>query len=191
MPAAVPLPTRLALCRAAAAGASPAELADRFALPRRTVYHLLQRARDNDGQPPHPAYRTGPAPPRVDGQLLAHALDMRRDNPGWGSGFIHTVLSLQHQGLPLPSPATLRRHLRRAGLSAAPPGRRPERPPRAAAPHQRWQVDAADQMRLGNGEPVSWLRAADECSGAVLGTVVFPPGPVQLRPAGAGPRGVP
>jgi hypothetical protein len=37
-------------------------------------------------------------------------------------------------------------------------------------------MDAADQVALQNGRQVSWLRIADECSGAVLQTTVFPPG---------------
>jgi hypothetical protein len=49
-------------------------------------------------------------------------------------------------------------------------------------------MDASEQVRLGNGQRVSWLRLADEHTGAVLGTAVFPPGPMEhgRRPAGAG-----
>jgi len=47
---------------------------------------------------------------------------------------------------------------------------------RAARPHQVWQIDAAEQVGLRSGQRVSWLRVVDECSGAVLRTVVFPQG---------------
>jgi hypothetical protein len=36
-------------------------------------------------------------------------------------------------------------------------------------------VDAAEQVPLRSGRRVCWLRIVDECSGAVLETVVFPP----------------
>ena len=36
-------------------------------------------------------------------------------------------------------------------------------------------MDAVEQLRLANGQQVSWLRWVDEFTGAVLGTVVFPP----------------
>lgn len=74
----------------------------------------------------------------------------------------------------LPDPRTIRRWLEDAGLAPAPAGRKSPYRPRSAAPHERWQVDAADQLRLGNGQLVSWLRLTDECSGAILKTVVFP-----------------
>src|SRR5436305_2098766 len=57
-------------------------------------------------------------------------------------------------------------------------------PPRLAL----WQADAADQLRLGNGQLASWLRLTDECSGAILKTVVFPLG-VQRGAAPGRPRG--
>src|SRR5262249_9100181 len=56
----------------------------------------------------------------------------------------------------------------------------------AQQPHQRWQIDACDQLRLAGGQPFSWLRGADECTGTVLGTVVFPPRAIQPGAAGAG-----
>jgi transposase InsO family protein len=53
-----------------------------------------------------------------------------------------------------------------------------EQPPpertRASQPHQCWQVDACDQVRLANGQEVCWLRFVDEYTGAVLQTVVLP-----------------
>jgi hypothetical protein len=45
---------------------------------------------------------------------------------------------------------------------------------RAAVPHAVWQIDASEYIALATGQRVSWLRVIDECSGAVLQTVVFP-----------------
>jgi hypothetical protein len=73
----------------------------------------------------------------------------------------------------LPDPRTIRRWLQDADLAPAAAGRKSPHRPRSATPHERWQVDAADQMRLGNGQLASWLRCTDECTGAVLKTIVF------------------
>jgi transposase InsO family protein len=75
----------------------------------------------------------------------------------------------------LPSARTLQRWLRAAGLAPAPRGRRPRPAPgRAGRPHAVWQVDAAERVALADGRRVCWLRVADEATGAVLWTEVFP-----------------
>ena len=67
-------------------------------------------------------------------------------------------------------------------------------PPRAWAgePHDTWQMDAKERVRLGDGTLVCWLRLADEASGAVLLTVdTFLPGwkpPYELMPVGVSLR---
>ena len=71
----------------------------------------------------------------------------------------------------------MQRWFHQAGLGPAPKGRRPAlNPPRARQPHDVWQVDAKERILLQSGQRVSWLRIVDECSGAVLWTVVCPPG---------------
>jgi transposase InsO family protein len=69
----------------------------------------------------------------------------------------------------------LQRWLREAGLTP-PPVRRvgalDDR--RASEPHQVWQMDAVEGLRLGDGSGACWLRLTDECSGAILATAVFP-----------------
>lgn len=55
------------------------------------------------------------------------------------------------------------------------PRRAPPRP-RATVPHQIWQLDAKEQVRLADGSRVCWLLATDEASGATLEPEVFPLG---------------
>src|SRR5205809_763037 len=78
------------------------------------------------------------------------------------------------------APRTVRhlpRRSRRAGLTPAPAGRRTATDARRAdCPHQVWQMDAAELVKLRTGLRVCWLRVAYECSGAVLWTAVFPRG---------------
>jgi hypothetical protein len=147
-------------------------LARRFGLPGRTVRHLLARFR-LDGGPRLPRYRGNPGacfPP----DLIEQALGLRRQHPDWGAPFIRVMLLRQRRWQAVPHPRTIQRWLSLCCLAPAPVGRRSQRLPRSPAPHERWQVDASDQLRLANGQLASWLRLTDECSGAILKTVAFP-----------------
>src|SRR5262249_19227296 len=91
-----------------------------------------------------------------------------------------------------PTARTLRRWFARADLAPAPAGRRPgAAAARAAAPHDTWQMDAKEHIKLRTKEQVSWLRMTDECSGAVLHTTTFPPGDLVAGRPRRGPRGGP
>jgi hypothetical protein len=70
----------------------------------------------------------------------------------------------------------LQRWLRQAGL-ASPPALLVSHPAlgRASEPHQVWQMDACEGLKLKTGTKFCWLRLADECSGAILLTEVFEP----------------
>src|SRR5207248_1658164 len=46
---------------------------------------------------------------------------------------------------------------------------------------------AESLVQLRTGQLVCWLRIVDECSGAVLGTAVFPPRPLDSGPAAGDP----
>jgi hypothetical protein len=107
--------------------------------------------------------------------LIEQIRQTRREHPRWGSEMIRLELDEDDQALPCAR--TIRRHLRQAGLQPAPAGRRPSsypRTPRAEAPHQGWQIDASEDLRLKGGGRACWLRVVDECSGAFLQTLVFP-----------------
>ncbi|WP_165236171.1 helix-turn-helix domain-containing protein, partial [Aquisphaera insulae] len=181
MPRPTDLSLRLAIARMAQLEASPPEIARRLGLPVSTVRDLVRRASGAGTGGPSPAdlrpgYRAGerlrPTPP-----LLQGALDLRRSHPRWGSGRIRVELARTTPAAEVPSDRTLRRWLNGNGLAPAPPGRpRAESRRRSARPHEVWQVDAADQKRLATGAMISWLRVADECSGAALHSRVFPPG---------------
>lgn len=102
------------------------------------------------------------------------ALALRREHPTWGSGYIHVRLRMTDPDPSLPAERTLRDWFRKAGLSAAPAGRRPSLSlDRATRPHQVWQMDASEYLRLKSGNRVCWLRVIDEFSGAILWTRVF------------------
>jgi hypothetical protein len=68
----------------------------------------------------------------------------------------------------------LQRWLRHAGLTPPPAllVRRPDQS-RAGEPHQVWQMDAVERLKLLDGSGACWLRISDEFSGAILLTEVF------------------
>ena len=174
MPRPIATADRQLIHRLAHQGLSASVIAQRLKISPRSVRRLLGR----------PAEQLAPSyehcgrpldPSRPGWQQAAAAL--RREHPHWGAQRL--LLDLAKQPLPgTPPPLrTLQRWLTQTDLPPAPPGRRlAERLPRAQQPHERWQMDAMDQVRLGDGRQASCLRIVDECSGAPLGARVFPPG---------------
>ena len=175
MPRALSVDLRQTIIERHRAGASLAAVATALALSPWTVRTLWRRYRDRGDAGLVPDYaacgRPGPRHPQP---LYAHALILRRAHPGWGAGVIRTELTQQHPQLALPHEATLRRWFRHAGLAPYPAPSRPPDPPRAQVPHERWPLDATEQIPLADGSRVSWLAASDEATGAMLGAVVFP-----------------
>jgi hypothetical protein len=188
MPAPVPLPIRQAMWRRWEQGATTAELSDAFDLPARTVRNLLRRWRQRGATGLAPDYGHLPDPPPApDHPAFEPAARLRREHPAWGAGLIRIYLEDQRVQ-PLPAVRTLQQWFRRAGLTPAPPGRRPASSgPRATAPHDIWEVDAAEEILLGDGTKASWLRGVDEFTGAVLHTAIFPPRALERRARGVHP----
>jgi transposase len=111
-------------------------------------------------------------------QLKQRVAQMRQAHPEWGAELIRIRLSETLAEETLPSARTMQRWLKELELNPAPQGRRPQGPrparlDRAERPHQAWQIDAAEELKLKDGSRVCWLRVVDECSGAFLQTQVF------------------
>jgi len=185
MPRALSDAQRSAIWERAQEHQSPATIAAQLHLCPRTVRHLLAGFRRQDG-PQQPRYsHCGRCLAPTRQTIHSLVLQLRRQHPGWGAGRIQ--LQLRRLGLqPVPPGRTLRRWLAQAGLA---PKRRPRPRPTPGPPtqpHDIWQMDAAEQVPLASGQRVSWLRLVDQFSGAVLQTVVFPPGELVGGPSRAG-----
>lgn len=177
MPAPLPVPLRQRIWQQQQRGLPAAAIARRLGLPARTVRRLCARCRGG-------AAAVGPTPPgRAAGTPSAavqQALLLHAQHPSWGAPYLRLQLHQQQPQLPdLPSARTLQRWFARQRQPPAPAGRKPASGrARARRPHEVWQMDAVDQLPLRTGQQVSWLRWVDEWTGAVLGTAVFPPGPL-------------
>ena len=180
----ISVPQRQVIFEKATLGHGAGEIASDLELNPETVRKLIARFRKAGVQCLAPDYsRCGlKQPRRVDAGLIEAAMAMRRQHPSWGAGIIRVRLAEQHPGPAVPGVRAIQRGFAEAGLNPAPTGRRCDGPGRRAErPHQTWQLDAADQMRLADGRMASWLRVVDECSGAFLVTVVFPPRVLEHR----------
>lgn len=191
MPRPLPVPVRQAIWRRVQDGRNGPDIAHDLGLDPRTVRRLVQRFRQEGQAALIPSYdRCGAATPKPAKVVVQAALGLRRDHPTWGAGLIRVMLRRQAPGGTPPAVRTLQRWFLRAGLAPAPAGRRPDPDSRRAErPHEVWQMDAAELVKLRTGQRVCWLRVVDECSGAVLWTAVFPPRPLVSGPADGRPIG--
>jgi transposase len=176
LPKPIPIPIRRKLWERAQQGEASSALASAFDLSSRTVRNLLKRFREGGDGSVGPDYRT-PAPPHTKPEEIRLAvLTKRQEHRTWGAELIRVALSEERPEVAWPHPRTMRRWFQQAGLAPAPCGRRPGASfARATQPHETWQIDASEHIRLSNGDQASWLRVVDEATGAVLGTAVFPP----------------
>ena len=173
----MPRPIAPALRRAAwnraQCGQSVSSIAQELQLVPRSVRRILQQIRSRGEAALTASYIVcGRQRAGRYGPLRRRVRQLRAQHPRWGAGRIRLELNTSLPVVELPSERTLQRWL----CTAPPaPAGRPARADvaRASVPHAVWQMDAAEQKHLAGGQAICWLRVADECSGAVLKTVVF------------------
>lgn len=111
-------------------------------------------------------------------------------HPTWGAGLIRQVIVDKWADEDVPHERSLQRWFRKAGIHTRRQKRRYEkRKGRGKAPHNVWEMDSREQIKLASGEQVSWLVVSDEASGAIVSAEVFPHSPSKpdQRTTGSGP----
>jgi transposase len=176
MPCPLPFPIREQIVKRHQQGEPLTAIAEDLNVPYRTVRQWWRRFRDEGEAGLHTRYENcGPQEPKTAPGIVATALELKREHPTWGAGLIRLQLLEQFPGEPVPKERAIQRWFAAAGLQP----RRAKGPPRererAKEPHAVWQMDAKEQMRLGDGSPTCVLTVTDEASGAVLGLAPFPP----------------
>ena len=193
MPRPIPIAIRHQILELRAQGLTLERIASRLLVPFSSVARLCRRHRDDPVRPLAPDYsRCGRRRAAATEAVLRTACALKRDHPTWGAGLIRVRLSELHAGPALPSVRSLQQAFRRAGVNRPRPPRPPTpAAPRAVEPHQVWEVNAKERIRLADGRRVSWLAFTDEASGALLATPLSPPGALAEHPGRRGPRDVP
>lgn len=164
-------------------GDTLSSISQQLSIPYSTVKHLCRRFRDRGSAGLVPNYANcGPQNLRYDVTHREQLLYNRVIHPAWGAPRIRvelqrTVPSYMEGAdsmTKLPSVRTLQRWLRKS--EAYRPRRQGAEPTigRATPPHNIWEVDAKENLILGDGSPACYLTIADEKSGAWLEARVFP-----------------
>lgn len=185
MPRAVDVPVRQAIVAQHEAGQSLVKVAQGLGLSYWTVRQIWRRYRARGAAGLTSDHADcgvrGPRGPRL---VWRAAVWLKRQHRGWGAGLIATLLRCRWPDLAVPHERSLQRWFRQAGLAS--PRRRRLPTPRlwSRAPHDAWQMDAKEQVRLRDGQYACWLTLTDEHSGAILGAAVFPPALLGGRAAG-------
>lgn len=190
MPSALPPAVRQAIWNCSQAGRSVSQIAEKFEVSERTVRRLLRDVQSRGDDAFQASYdECGVRRSKEYVKLRRRTLKLRGQHPTWGAGRLLLELAELFPNCELPCERTVARWLREEGIRSAPAGRPAQSPrSRAEVPHNVWQLDAAEQKRLATDEMISWLRVADECSGAVLKTVVFSRGTLHARSAANRPK---
>lgn len=176
MPQALAPAVRRAIVNRARHQQSPGKIAQELGVEERSVRRIVTGFQERGESALQASYAAcGISRTAEFAQLREEVLELRQQHPLWGAGRLLLELEFAHPDtVGLPTERTLQRWLREVFPAPAPAGRPAQEDlSRACRPHEVWQVDAAEQKCLKSGKMLSWLRAVDECSGAVLKTVVF------------------
>lgn len=159
-------------------GVAPKIISEQLSVPYGTVKHLCRKFKSGCSEDLSPQYANcGRKPDPADEVVKKRALALRQQHPTWGAPRIRVELQLSApapgQGR-LVSVKTLQRFFRKK--EAYSPRRQSTEPSigRSLAPHNIWEVDAKEQITLGDGQPACYLTIADEKTGAWLEAPVFP-----------------
>lgn len=188
MPQAIPYPIRQDIIERHQAGQPLSAIAQELQVSYRTVRALWQRycAQGAAGLQTHYTH-CGPTQRTFPHVLQEAASALKREHPRWGAGLIELQLREQFPAQPLPSWRTLQRWWQQAGLQ---PARRRVPAPRRSRgeqPHEVWELDAKERIRLQDGSWSCVLSVVDEASGALLAATAFPPALLDASVAGHRP----
>ena len=100
---------------------------------------------------------------------------LKRKYSDWGAPFILTILGQRYPNETLPSNRTVQKWFRKNNLSRPRIKRDPPTILGVEHPHDCWQIDAKEIIKLGDNSQACYLTTVDVKSGAVLETPVFPP----------------
>jgi transposase len=99
---------------------------------------------------------------------------LKHMHPEWGVKFICLRIKEKYPQLDLRG---IRQYQSRLSKNKLPKSKLPivENDKKAKLPHDTWQIDAKERIKLLDGTEGCYITVVDEASGAILATKVFPP----------------
>ena len=191
MPQAWPLALREQIVQRHQQGEPLTEIAAALKVPYRTVRRWWPRYQQEGSEGLHSPYaHCGPNGPNEPPAVPAAALELKREHPSWGAGLIRLQWVEQFAASEVPQVRAIQRWFHAAGLQPVRAKRPAVEKSRGKEAHQVWQMDAKEQMHLGDGTGTSVLSVTDEATGAVLALAPFSPVSLGARGGERGAGGV-
>jgi transposase InsO family protein len=148
-------------------GFTVTEVAQKFNVSRQTVHMWLARYEEGGLEAlAERSHRPEHSPGQMRGPVEARVLELRRHHPSWGQ--LRIAHQLRKEGVdPLPSPSSIHRALKRAGLIEE-KGRRKKLPTykrwERGRPMELWQMDVVGGVLLEDGTECKILTGIDDHS---------------------------
>ncbi|MDH3295247.1 MAG: helix-turn-helix domain-containing protein, partial [Acidimicrobiia bacterium] len=161
-------------------GETVADVCRRYGISRDTYYRYRRRyLTEGLAGLEDQSRRPDTSPARIPAELEIRIVEMRRDHPRWGARRIRTELT--RAGVEAPAVSTVHQVLRRNGLVAPQPPRRPRADQRfeREISNDLWQIDAT-RIPLGDGT-IGWdINLLDDHSRYLLTALVGPAPTTEL-----------
>lgn len=184
MPRPIPVAIREQIVKQHQAGVPLTTIARELQRPYESVRKVWRVFRQEGRLEPNYA-ACGPSGVRAEPRVYRAVRFLKHGHPQWGAPLIAQLIRQKWPEARVPHARSLQRWFHQWGMT---PARRSSsgqaRLGRGTAPHNVWEMDSREGIRLANAMPVTWLVVSDEASGAVLTGVVFPSGtrqPTQRR----------
>ena len=118
------------------------------------------------------SYQKCGRPPVFDEAIKTQILEHK--NGDQGAPYIRSIMIEKYPDKRIPHERTIQRWWRSKGLNR-PRGKRPK-PTKTWTnlTHHTWQIDGKEQISLGTGAQVCWINIADEATGSLLQSSLFP-----------------
>ena len=176
MPSPLSMAKRQSIVAACKKGEKISKVACQFKVSRQTIYNLINLEASKSSEGLQPRYSNcGKTRPDADQFIYRAVRCMRSWHPGWGAEKIHAEIRCMRPGLKLPHHRTFTRwfnwnnQIVKALCSTLPN----EMTKKAMQLHEIWQIDAKEEMVIGDGSKNCWLNIVDEYSGTVIHPLVF------------------
>lgn len=161
-------------------GHNLAQISRMLEVPYTTVRGIWQRYEQRGQKGLSTDYSNcGPKDIKSDRLIYRSALWLKRLHPSWGAPYIRTILEQRYTNKHLPSERTMQKWFRSKGYNKPRVTRVKPKVRSPKVPHDCWQIDAKEMLKLGDGSSACYLTIVDVESGAILDSPTFPPGSDQ------------